>query len=466
MISRRNASRLVALLVALGPVVPVDAVEPLEADAAAGVVAAYKAARVVMPDAHDIAPGIVIVREGEVESVLKDGEKLPEGAELTDLGDVVIVPGLVNPLSAITQGRGAGRASQSNGSPTDGRRLQGHVGLALESPVLRRVGRTGYTSFAIVPNRGTGMIAGQASVIRPALGEEKEVKELVLAESSYVLLWYAACKAWYDGGFKYLKKAVDDIVKEREEKKKAAEEAKKKAEEAKKKAEEAKKKPPEPEPKPRPAPGRSGSSAKPGAPAKPKTPDPLVEVFKGKRRAFLRCTSPADLEHLFTFLDSLPIRLEFVLVTGPQPPEIVDRLVEHRKRIRAVIVEPRMGIWWETSIWVNTARLFLERGFDVAFVPVEDSVDGHRDVFFHLAAMVKSGVLPREALRGVTTVPARLLGLEGEIGVLTKGSRADFAVYDSDPLAGNARLVSVYVSGRRVFHDDPESGEISGEAVR
>jgi imidazolonepropionase-like amidohydrolase len=499
MISRRNATRFISLAAVLALVVSVDTGYALDedkgksdtgkkadtgkADSDAGKVEAYKASRVVMPDGEDIAPGIVIVRDGSVESVLKDGEKLPDGAELTDFGDAVIVPGLVDPLSAITQGRGGGRASQSNGSPSDGRRLQGHTGLNLKSTVLRRIGRTGYTSFAIVPNRASGMIAGQASVIRPSTGEEKEAKELVLAESSYLLLGFSSGKSWYDGGVKYLKKAADGIIKEREAKKKAAEDAKKKAAEEKKKAEEAKKKPPKPpkpkpkpKPKPpspkppsrRPVPG-SPPAAKPATPKKPaapKPPDPLVQVFKGEKKAFLRCNSPADFEHLFSFLDSLPIQIKFVLVTGPQTPETVDRLAKRRKQIEAVIVEPRMGTWWETSIWVNTARLFLEKGFEVAFVPNEDSVDGHREVFFHLASMVKSGVLPREAMRGVTTVPARLLGLEGKIGVLGKGSRADFAVYDSDPLAGNARLVSVYVSGRRVFHDDLKTGEISGEAVR
>jgi len=191
-----------------------------------------------------------------------------------------------------------------------------------------------------------------------------------------------------------------------------------------------------------------------------------MEVFEGKRRVFLRVLSPAAIQHLFSFLDSLPLKFDFVLVTGPQPPEVVEKLLARKKQIRGVVLEPRFGTLWETSVAVNTARSFLEKGMPVAFVPATDSVVGHRLVFFHLAQMIKTGVLPDEAVRAVTTVPAKFLGLEGKVGVLKKGVEANFVAFDSDPFGANARLSSVYVAGKRVFHDDAETGEVSGESIR
>ena len=125
-----------------------------------------------------------------------------------------------------------------------------------------------------------------------------------------------------------------------------------------------------------------------------------------------------------------------------------------------------MGRIPETSIYVNTARLFLRSGMPVAFVPLRDTIDGHREIFFQLAAMVKSGVLPHEALAGVTSVPADVVGLGAKVGSLKKGGLANFACYDRDPLSGAARLLSVYVEGRKVFEDDPSTGKLSGEAIR
>ena len=444
---------LPALLAFLSPAVAAD-----------GEVVAYRAGKIIRSAGEAAAAGIQIVRDGKIEDVLAAGAKPPEGVKVVELPGAVVLPGLVNPLSGISQVNftsGPGRASQSNSSPSDGRKAVGLSSLNLKHEVYRRLGRTGYTTFAVVPNDTRGLIAGQASVIRPALGKEKEPGELVLEKSAYLLLGFSSGKAWYDAGLRYLKKAVDDILKEKAAKKKAEEDARKKAEEAKKKASQ----PSTGEKKPAPAP----PAAKPAAakpPAKPKIPDPLVQLIKGEKKAFVRVTSPAALAHFFAFFDKLPIKFQFVLVTGPQPPEIVEMLIERKKQITAVILEPRMGRIPETSIYVNTARLFLRSGMPVAFVPLRDTIDGHREIFFQLAAMVKSGVLPHEALAGVTSVPADIVGLDAKVGSLKKGGLANFACYDRDPLSGTARLLSVYVEGRKVFEDDPSTGKLSGEAIR
>jgi len=450
----RGRARIVRLLL------PVLLAVLSPAVAADGEVVAYRAGKIIRSAGEAAAAGILIVRDGKIEDVLAADAKTPEGAKVVELPGAVVLPGLVNPLSGISQVNftsGPGRASQSNSSPSDGRKAVGLSSLNLKHEVYRRLGRTGYTTFAVVPNDTRGLIAGQASVIRPALGKEKEPGELVLEKSAYLLLGFSSGKTWYDAGLRYLKKAVDDILKEKAAKKKAEEDARKKAEEAKKKASQ----PSTGEKKPAPAP----PAVKPAAP-KPKVPDPLVQLFKGEKKAFVRVTSPAALAHFFAFFDKLPIKFQFVLVTGPQPPEIVEMLIERRKQITAVILEPRMGRIPETSIYVNTARLFLRSGMPVAFVPLRDTIDGHREIFFQLAAMVKSGVLPHEALAGVTSVPADLVGLGAKVGSLKKGGLANFACYDRDPLSGTARLLSVYVEGRRVFEDDPSTGELSGEAIR
>ena len=454
---RRLRLRLLvlALLLALGPAL-----------AAGEDLVAYKAARIVSKAGQSVSPGFLLVRSGKVEKVLGTDAKLPDGARVVDLKEAVILPGLVNPLSAISQANyrsGPGRASQSNSSPSDGRKLLGSSGVNLKHEIYRRLGRTGYTTFAVVPNDTRGLIAGQASVIRPALGNEKEAKELVLAESAYLMLGFASGKVWYDAGIKYLKKAVDGILKQKADKKKAEEEARKKAEEAKKQAG----KPPAKEKKPAAKPpAKPAAKPAPKPPSKPKPPDPVVQLFKGEKKAFLRVGSPAAIAHLFAFLDSLPMKFQFVLVTSPQPPEIIDLLIKRKKQLTAVILEPRMGRIPDTSIYVNSARLLLRAGIPVAFVPLRDTLEGHRDIFFPLAAMIKSGVLPHEALAGVTSVPADLVGLASKVGSLRSGGMANFVCYDKDPLSGSARILSVYIEGVRVFQDDPATGKLSGEAVR
>jgi hypothetical protein len=418
---------------------------------------AYRAARILRTALEPAAPGAILVRGATVEAVLPAAEEPPPGAELIDLGDVVVLPGLVNPLSALSERsyrrERSGRASQSPGSPDDARRAVALSKVDPRESLYRRLGRSGYAAIALVPGDGGGLIAGRASVIRPRRGGEKEASELAVAESAYLLLNFATGKTWRDAAERHFRAAAEKIVKEEEAKKKAAAEA----EAQKKAAEEKKPEPKKEEPK---------QEAVPAAPRAPEPPDPLVLAFKGEVPVLLRVQTPAAIDHLLKLLDGLPIKLRFVLVTRPQPPEVVEKLAARRGQILAVVLEPRLAELWETSILVPSARHLLERGVEVAFVPLEDSLDGHREVFFHLAEMVRSGLRPEQALSAVTATPAKLLGLGGKVGSLERGAAASFAVYDRDPLCGSARLLQVYVGGERVFCDDPQSGRLSGEAVR
>lgn len=62
-----------------------------------------------------------------------------------------------------------------------------------------------------------------------------------------------------------------------------------------------------------------------------------------------------------------------------------------------------------------------------------------------------------EAFHGYTTGAARSVGLEGELGAISVGARADFTIFDSDPLSVNAQdlpqvgIMCTYIDGRRVL---------------
>ena len=466
-----------ALLVA--PIGSIPAKNPTGSDGAPanaeedGSAVAYRAARIITMNTDDVAPGFVVVRNGRVEAVRSADETLDTGVRVVDLGDVTILPGLVNPLSSISASNyrlNGGRATYSATRPSATSQTFGAQRLAADAPVFRRIGRTPFTTLAIVPSDAGGLLAGRASVIRPRLSEgDDDTSEWVLVEKSYFFLGYARGKSWNDAAVKAIRKVADDLVKYREAKKKLEEAKKKAAAEAKKKsdgkANASSGKKPDTKSAEAKKPDAKDSDAK--KPAEPKRPtDPLVELFEGKAKAFVRIGAPADIDHFFRFFDELPLKFSFVLVTRGQNPRVVRRIVERDDAIEAVVLEPSYGRLWESSVLVSTARLFLEEGMPLAFVPRRDELDGFLDVFYGLADLIRGGVREREALRAVTTGPAHLLGLHGEVGVLATGSRASFLVYDGDPLSGTLRPRAVYVDGVRVFFDDPETGVLSGEAVR
>jgi len=70
---------------------------------------------------------------------------------------------------------------------------------------------------------------------------------------------------------------------------------------------------------------------------------------------------------------------------------------------------------------------------------------------------VQGGMTPLEAIQTATTVPARVLGREREMGSIEPGKRADLIVLDANPLADihNIRTVRYVVAGGRLFETAP-----------
>lgn len=69
---------------------------------------------------------------------------------------------------------------------------------------------------------------------------------------------------------------------------------------------------------------------------------------------------------------------------------------------------------------------------------------------------VDAGMTPAQALRSATIEPARMLGVDGEVGVLKPGYYADIVALDADPIADIAalRTIGFVMKGGKVIRDD------------
>src|SRR6185503_11987782 len=175
----------------------------------------------------------------------------------------------------------------------------------------------------------------------------------------------------------------------------------------------------------------------------------LVQVFAGELPAVLRIDSAASLDHFLRIARRLPEPFRFYLACPGLEPEIVDKLAK-LGLVRGAILEPRLEARAETSVLANTALYFHERGIGVALVPPSDDLEGHESVFFALAGLVKAGLPEETALRAVTSMPAKILGIEDRFGSLAAGREASFVAFDGDPLSGGARILRVWLEGEEV----------------
>ncbi len=85
----------------------------------------------------------------------------------------------------------------------------------------------------------------------------------------------------------------------------------------------------------------------------------------------------------------------------------------------------------------------------VRFAFTGNGLSGDDDFLSNVRRAIRRGLSPRTALAALTTVPAELCGVAALAGTLEPGHRADFFVADGDVLAGEARILSVWIEGRK-----------------
>ena len=98
--------------------------------------------------------------------------------------------------------------------------------------------------------------------------------------------------------------------------------------------------------------------------------------------------------------------------------------------------------------------LAIVKALHAAGVPIVAGTDGAlpgHSLLRSVELFVRAGLTPMEAIQTATTVPARAMGMETEVGTVAVGKRADLLVLDGNPLTDIANLRQgrwVVASGR------------------
>ncbi len=131
----------------------------------------------------------------------------------------------------------------------------------------------------------------------------------------------------------------------------------------------------------------------------------------------------------------LPIVLPLVF---PPPPVFADD-------DEALDVELDLLRHWNAAP-ANAARL---QAAGIAFALTSNGLEKRADFRRHVRRAIEAGLPEAAALAAVTTVPARLLGLEAHLGSIETGKIANFTVTDGDLFAEKTRVLEVWVDGER-----------------
>ena len=89
----------------------------------------------------------------------------------------------------------------------------------------------------------------------------------------------------------------------------------------------------------------------------------------------------------------------------------------------------------------------------------DSGVTPHGDNLEELELMAENGMTPEQVLVATTSSAAELMGLDGELGTIEPGKRADLVVVEGDPYdfaTLRGRISAVYQDGRLVAEAERE----------
>jgi len=178
--------------------------------------------------------------------------------------------------------------------------------------------------------------------------------------------------------------------------------------------------------------------------------EPLLELVEGRWDVFFYCGAPMDvhlalevardngfLEHTTLVLDDSCWKAADVIAEAGVPV-VLDSSLVHVER------DPVTGDEIETFV----PGVFAEKGVEFALSSRNAS---DRSLWYQAAFATGRGLDRQAALDAVTTVPAKILGLEGEVGSLKPGAAANVLLLTGDPLSVTTWVEHVIVDGRHAY---------------
>lgn len=399
-------------------------------------VQAVKAARVHLGNGHVLEPGVILVAEGRIRAV-SQGESLPEGVELRDLGSFEVTPGLVDAYTHAGLPRGPNENEEgSEMTPA----FRAATALDPADEELERLLAAGITTLGVHPGI-RNVLAGLACAVKTAgagRGPHVLAGDLALEinlGSDPRLGNRSPGFGWAGWRTRLPTSRMDVVFLVRD----AFQDA---------------------------LAWRKARRKDPGLQPVPQHTI-LLRVLDGELPVHWLARRQADIETALRLARefSIPHNVVVDCWEAHRVAELLSR--DGVDVLHGPFIHPRnhWGGRREEALHFSPAAPRLLRQAGVQTALAHGGVERGETLMDGLRFAVRAGFPAGEALSLVTAEPARILGVADRVGLLAEGRDADLVAFDGDPLAPTSAVRWVMVEGRVVLEHpaehpapEPESG--------
>lgn len=187
--------------------------------------------------------------------------------------------------------------------------------------------------------------------------------------------------------------------------------------------------------------------------------EPFKGLFSGEIALYLHVSYATDIVAALQYARQIEIP-KVVLVTGTQVLQVIDLV----KSFRVPVVLNRIHSLPETSdepadLQTRLPKMLVDAGVLVALDYEGDmEIMGARNLGFLAGSASREGLNREEALKLITSNPAKILGLQNTCGQLSVGSEATLFISEGDALDMKTQnLTHAWIQGRPIFLESKQT---------
>lgn len=182
----------------------------------------------------------------------------------------------------------------------------------------------------------------------------------------------------------------------------------------------------------------------------------LVPVLRGDRKLLIEVHGAPDIRRVLDL--AAEYDLDIALVGASEAHRVADELAAADV---AVILNPLGNLpsnFERFGATLAAGGILAAAGVDVAFYDDDIGYTHNLRLLPQLAGnAVANGMDRTAALAAITAIPAKLYGLENQMGTLQAGKLADVVIWDGDPLEVTVRPTHVFIGGKPASLDNRQA---------
>lgn len=384
---------------------------------------AFTGAHIITISGEEIENGTLLINQTLITAVGPADEiDIPEGAEIIDVSEKIIMPGLIDTHSHIGGGDGGDRSSTTH---PDVRILDA---IDPNHDTFKKAIAGGITTVNVMP--GSGHLMSGQTVYLKLRRDVNTIEEMLFCNDPLNdicggLKMANGTNSLREPPFSGTRSKSAAIVRQLFIK---AEEYRNKIIEA------------------------DGDEEK--LPKRDLQMETLVEVLEGKRIVHHHTHRADDIMTVLRLKDEFGFKV--VLHHVSEGWKVADEIADANVPCSIIMIDSPGGKLEAVNLIYKTGGVLEKAGIDVAY-HTDDWINDSR-LFLRSAAFgVRAGMTRQASLEAVTISGARMLGLEDRVGSLREGKDADFIILSGDPLSLYSRIEQTWVEGKKVFDiNDPE----------